>query len=183
MHFLNATHQDLKFCAWEIRMFTSNGRITTKMNKTKQNAFSFCKQNENRTKHSSRFCKSYVNLKSIFQFEIVSKMGRLFLEHMGGDRVVVCIKCDTPLTNRDSFESGNYLGSTGKAVLYAAAVNLRYSDVQERTMLTGKHFVRDVYCKTCDVKMGWTYEFAVEEGQRHKEGKVILEKAFIKECD
>lgn len=95
---------------------------------------------------------------------------------------MMCQKCDAPLTNKDSFESGNYLGSTGKAFLYTAAVNLKFSDVQERTMLTGKHYVRDVFCKVCNTKMGWTYEFAVEEAQRHKEGKVILEKSFIKEC-
>ena len=48
-------------------------------------------------------------------------------------------------------------------------------------MISGKHYVRDVYCKGCGDKVGWMYEFAVPEGQRHKEGKVILEKSFIKE--
>jgi len=48
-------------------------------------------------------------------------------------------------------------------------------------MMTGKHYVRDAYCKCCDEKVGWMYEFAVPDNQRHKEGKVILEKAFIKE--
>ena len=48
-------------------------------------------------------------------------------------------------------------------------------------MLTGKHMVRDVGCKNCTAKLGWIYEFAVEETQRYKEGKVILERALVNE--
>lgn len=108
-------------------------------------------------------------------------MGRTFIDHMGGIRVIVCIECGTPLTNRETLESGNYQGSSGKAYLFTRATNLRYSQVIERNMLTGKHFVRDVFCKKCNKQLGWMYEFAVTENQRHKEGKVILEKANIKE--
>lgn len=109
-------------------------------------------------------------------------MGRLFLDHMGGQRVILCTKCDTPLTNKENCESGAYQGSTGKAYLFTKAINIKYSEVLERNMLTGKHYVRDVFCKGCNEKLGWMYEFAVDSSQRHKEGKVILEKAFIKEC-
>ena len=50
-------------------------------------------------------------------------------------------------------------------------------------MLTGRHWVRDVYCKKCNDKLGWMYEFALEETQRYKEAHVILEKALIREKD
>ena len=40
------------------------------------------------------------------------------------------------------------------------------SEIQERQMLTGRHMVRDVSCKYCDTKLGWIYEFAMEEQQR-----------------
>ena len=78
----------------------------------------------------------------------------------------------------------------------------------DRVMLTGRHMVRDVYCKNCDAKLGWMYEFATEDNQRfstifihmsmtcplyicmsytiyvrYKEGKVILERALVQECD
>ena len=109
-------------------------------------------------------------------------MGRIFLEHMGGARVVLCNKCGTPLTNRESRESDNYQGSSGKAYLFTRAINLRYSVVRQRQMMTGSHYVRDVFCKGCSVKLGWMYEFACPTDQRHKEGKVILEKSFIKEA-
>ena len=50
-------------------------------------------------------------------------------------------------------------------------------------MLTGRHMVRDVSCKMCDVKLGWIYEFATEEAQRYKEGRVILERALVTEMN
>ena len=50
-------------------------------------------------------------------------------------------------------------------------------------MLTGRHIVRDVTCKKCDAKLGWMYEFATEDQQRYKEGRVILERAMVTEID
>ncbi len=72
-------------------------------------------------------------------------------------------------------------------------------------MLTGRHFVRDVFCKKCSAKLGWMYEYATENEQvsprvlfaakpasfslaffvfqRYKEGHVILERALISESD
>ncbi len=50
-------------------------------------------------------------------------------------------------------------------------------------MLTGRHMVRDVSCKSCDTKLGWIYEFATEENQRYKEGRVILERALVSESE
>jgi len=57
------------------------------------------------------------------------------------------------------------------------------SEVQDRVMLTGRHMVRDVSWHNCDAKLGWIYEFATEENQRYKEGRVILERALVTESD
>lgn len=108
-------------------------------------------------------------------------MGRLFLEHMGGNRVYSCDRCDTFLTNRSQLLSKSFTGTTGTAFLFNRVVNLVHSEVHDRHMLTGQHFVRDVSCKKCGVKLGWMYEFAKPSAQRFKEGKVILEQALIKE--
>lgn len=62
-------------------------------------------------------------------------------------------------------------------------VNLSYSEVQDREMLTGRHMVRDVFCKNCDTKLGWMYEYATEESQQYKEGQVILERALVTESE
>ena len=57
------------------------------------------------------------------------------------------------------------------------------SEVMDRVMLTGRHMVRDVFCKNCDAKLGWMYEFATDDNQRYKEGRVILERALVQECN
>jgi hypothetical protein len=43
--------------------------------------------------------------------------------------------------------------------------------------------VRDVSCKKCKQKLGWMYEYAMEESQKYKEGRVILERALITETE
>ncbi|OAF64822.1 hypothetical protein A3Q56_07474 [Intoshia linei] len=48
-------------------------------------------------------------------------------------------------------------------------------------MLTGRHIVRDASCINCKAKLGWFYEFANDENQRYKEGRIILERALITE--
>jgi len=110
-------------------------------------------------------------------------MGRVFLEHLGGTKLFNCANCHTNLTNRNQLISTRFTGATGRAFLFKKVVNLTFSNVQERVMLTGRHMVRDVMCKKCMAKLGWMYEFATEETQKYKEGRVILEHALINEVD
>ncbi len=110
-------------------------------------------------------------------------MGRIYLEHIGGKRLFSCAQCETHLTNRRELISTRFTGATGRAFLFNRVVNLNYSDVQDRVMLTGRHMVRDVFCKNCDSKLGWMYEFATEDSQRYKEARVILERALVVETD
>ena len=110
-------------------------------------------------------------------------MGKTFLQHPGGARLYSCAKCDTVLTNKSQLISMRFTGATGRAFLFNKVVNITFSEVQDRVMLTGRHMVRDVSCKKCDAKLGWMYEFAVEESQRYKEGRVILERALVSEAD
>ncbi|KAJ1347770.1 hypothetical protein KIN20_002921 [Parelaphostrongylus tenuis] len=110
-------------------------------------------------------------------------MGRVFIENHGGLRLVVCRFCRTYLTNRSELISSRFQGSSGSAMLFHRAWNLDYSEAQHRDMMTGKHIVRDVKCRVCHERVGWMYEFAMEESQRYKEARVILEKALIDEED
>merc|ERR1719158_1388623 len=110
-------------------------------------------------------------------------MGRHYLSHLGGFRMFCCVHCETFLTNRAELISTRFTGATGRAFLFNKVVNLNYSETQDRMMLTGRHIVRDVTCKKCDAKLGWMYEFATEDGQRYKEGRVILERAMVTEID
>ncbi|XP_075266384.1 protein yippee-like 5 [Convolutriloba macropyga] len=111
-------------------------------------------------------------------------MGRAFLTHIGtGTRCFNCKECGTNLTSRDELISTRFTGATGRAFLFSRAVNLFYSEIQERQMLTGRHMVRDVWCRNCSSKLGWIYEFATDDSQRYKEGRVILERALINEVE
>ncbi|KAG5846825.1 hypothetical protein ANANG_G00119080 [Anguilla anguilla] len=128
-------------------------------------------------------------------------MGRIFLDHIGGTRLFSCANCDTILTNRSELISTRFTGATGRAFLFNKArprptrsrrTDLRFQSythtrahthVQDRVMLTGRHMVRDVSCKNCNSKLGWIYEFATEDSQRYKEGRVILERALVRESE
>lgn len=93
---------------------------------------------------------NYITIKIVFlcshffikQLTLYSfRMGRIFLEHMGGARLFSCARCDTNLTNRMELISTRFTGATGRAFLFNRVVNLTYSDVQDRVMLTGRHMV------------------------------------------
>ena len=46
--------------------------------------------------------------------------------------------------------------------------------------MTGMHVVADVFCINCHAQVGWTYLDTVEDSQKYKVGKFILEKAKIR---
>lgn len=60
---------------------------------------------------------------------------------------------------------------SGRAFLFKRVVNLTYTHIQDRVMLTGRHMVRDVMCKKCKAKLGWMYEYATEESQKYLKQK------------
>ncbi|KAK7793539.1 hypothetical protein R5R35_002524 [Gryllus longicercus] len=108
-------------------------------------------------------------------------MGRVFLRYLGGNTVYSCASCEATLTNKDSLISTRFTGATGRAYMFKQVVNVTLGEVEQRIMMTGKHFVRDVYCIDCATKLGWFYEFTPNADQQYKEGKYILEKSFIVE--
>jgi len=110
-------------------------------------------------------------------------MGKLFLDHINGTKLYSCASCDTNLTNKGELISTRFTGATGRAYLFKKVVNLTYTHIQDRVMLTGRHMVRDVMCKNCKAKLGWMYEYAHEDSQKYKEGRVILEQALITESE
>ena len=58
-------------------------------------------------------------------------------------------------------------------------INVFRGPESEKTMMTGKHVVSDVYCVQCCMLIGWTYVKAHEKDQKYKEGKFIIEKAYM----
>lgn len=50
-------------------------------------------------------------------------------------------------------------------------------------MTTGKHRIRHLKCSGCSFCIGWTYVEAFVEEQKYKEGKFIIEKAYMIAAD
>ncbi|KAJ3211080.1 hypothetical protein HDU67_004788 [Dinochytrium kinnereticum] len=101
------------------------------------------------------------------------------------DRVLGCSECKTHLSTQNEILSKQFQGAKGKAYLFLALLTFRFNIIEgrpeDRTMTTGLHTVRDIYCLCCHSIVGWKYDKAYEESQRYKEGKFILEKASFRE--
>lgn len=52
---------------------------------------------------------------------------------------------------------------------------------QTKDLRTGRHKTRDIYCNVCNngVAIGWKYIMAEMDSQKYKEGKFILERAYL----
>ena len=133
------------------------------------------------------------------------KMGRIFIQHMGGTRLFSCASCETVLTNRDELIStrcdiqrtASHCNTDLTIIIStqgsleppgAPSCSTRWSTsstvkcrigwcslegtwLGEVIWLSGMcpnilFCNRDVYCKNCDSKLGWMYEFATEDNQR-----------------
>ena len=53
-------------------------------------------------------------------------MGRVHLEHLGGEEVFICTKCKTYLTNIENLMSDHFVGVHGTAKLFRKVVNVTH---------------------------------------------------------
>ncbi|GFU85348.1 protein yippee-like 5 [Trichonephila clavipes] len=108
-------------------------------------------------------------------------MGVLFCEHLGGRMVYKCVNCSTYLTHRGKLVSTRFTSSNGPAWLFKKVVNVYHDDAVSKNMVTGRHIVRNVYCKGCAERLGWFYEMTFTHGQEYKEASTILEAHLIRQ--
>ncbi|CDJ64102.1 yippee-like protein, putative [Eimeria necatrix] len=106
-------------------------------------------------------------------------MGRLFKEWLTCHKVYICRQCHSHLAARSQLASRQFRGRTGPAWLFNRASNVSEGQCEDRVMTTGKHTIVDIYCNDCGTNVGWRYRFAVQDSQKYKEGKYILEKALL----
>lgn len=106
-------------------------------------------------------------------------MGRPFKEYLTGDRLYSCIQCRSHTADHNDMISKAFQGRHGRAYLFNSVVNVTVGPKEDRMLITGLHTVADISCSTCGNVLGWKYISAVEESQRYKEGKYILEKARV----
>ncbi|EON65534.1 hypothetical protein W97_04772 [Coniosporium apollinis CBS 100218] len=109
-----------------------------------------------------------------------------------------CARCLTDLAPSSSIISKGFTGRHGRAYLVSPpttaqllTLGIRPSSIAQRDqgnlvnthvhkavprqLVTGAHTVADISCAVCGSVVGWKYVDAVEEGQRYKVGKFILE--------
>ncbi|KAI9346793.1 hypothetical protein DFJ73DRAFT_837591, partial [Zopfochytrium polystomum] len=53
-----------------------------------------------------------------------------------------------------------FQGQHGKAYLFNRVCNVLTGPPETRTMTTGIHVVRDIYCSSCQATVGWKYDLA-----------------------
>ena len=110
-------------------------------------------------------------------------MGKLFLDYLNTSHIYTCKTCGVHLSNQTELMSKDFWAGSGKAYLYNAVSNVYNGIAEERMLRTGLHSVCDIFCKSCNIKIGWKYEWALEQDQKYKEGKFILERNLISKIE
>jgi len=113
-------------------------------------------------------------------FQVHDENGRPMSDENGRPMVrecktVECVNCNTPFSHEGHIVSKSFTSANGPAFLFDKCVNIKIGKIKKQTMITGEHIVREVSCKHCEVKLGWTYEFAFTPREIYKEGKTVLE--------
>eukprot|EP01117_Protostelium_nocturnum_P011735 TRINITY_DN4278_c0_g1_i3.p1 TRINITY_DN4278_c0_g1~~TRINITY_DN4278_c0_g1_i3.p1 ORF type:complete len:117 (-),score=25.55 TRINITY_DN4278_c0_g1_i3:496-846(-) len=106
-------------------------------------------------------------------------MGRVFKRFLSGDTVWTCSKCNCHLAHSEERLSKAFNGRHGRAFLFNDVVNVFNGEEESRTFSSGKFLVSDIKCVDCCVVVGWKYEEAMDESQKFKVGKFILERTLI----
>lgn len=108
-----------------------------------------------------------------------NNMGLAYNVYLNSGKIYGCRNCKTHLANHEDIISRNFRGQHGKAYLFNSVVNVETGDAGERNMTTGRHVVRDIYCRQCKEVVGWKYDKAYEPSEKYKEGKFILEAELL----
>ncbi|EPB88909.1 peptidylprolyl isomerase [Mucor circinelloides 1006PhL] len=99
--------------------------------------------------------------------------------YLTSTHIFSCNSCHCHLIDQKSIISRNFQGRNGPAYLVDSVSNVTIGAKEERMLLTGIHTVADIVCNQCHVKIGWKYLRALEEPQKYKEGKYIVEKSRV----
>ena len=83
-------------------------------------------------------------------------MGRLSLIYLDHQFLYIC-PCGTHLSDCDEIISKDYRGSSGTAYLFNKVYNFTAGMLEDRPMSSGLHTVCDIYCVSCQSRIGWKY--------------------------
>jgi Yippee zinc-binding/DNA-binding /Mis18, centromere assembly len=103
-------------------------------------------------------------------------MGKDFFVYLDSANIYVCKGCKVHFSCKSLVISKNFTGKFGRAFLVQKMSNVVEGPDEEKMLLTGVHVIRDIFCKSCNSYVGWSYVKAYEFNERYKEGKYIMER-------
>lgn len=96
-------------------------------------------------------------------------------------QIIICKECSSHLCLSSLIISDSFSGSSGPAYLVDRIINyVLDGDVEETQMKTGVYLIKKVKCHQCLTTIGWTYKKSFKYSESYKEGKFVIEKAFLK---
>ena len=119
-------------------------------------------------------CKTHLSCHHSLVSKVISIAFLVYIVKI--DAHLLTLTLTHSLTLTQSFQ-GHY----GRAWLFNTVFNIQEGPAEERSMTTGLHTVKDIFCVRCGKVIGWKYEKAFEESQKYKEGKYILERMMLTE--
>lgn len=95
-------------------------------------------------------------------------------------QIIICKQCSSHLCLSKLIVSDSFCGSSGPAYLVENLINCTTEPALEETqMKTGLYLIKKVKCHQCLTTLGWKYKKAFSYRESYKEGKFVIEKAYI----
>ncbi|KAL3536678.1 hypothetical protein ACH5RR_000044 [Cinchona calisaya] len=94
-------------------------------------------------------------------------------------RLYCCFKCRNVIAIQDDIVAKDFVAGKFRAFLFSHVANVMNGPAVDRTMITGRHKVSDVWCSDCLEKLGWKYEKVYAEAHSYKLGKTVLIRSKI----
>lgn len=99
-------------------------------------------------------------------------------------QIIICKECSGHLCLSNLIISDSFSGSSGPAYLVDKLINYVTEDkIEETEMKTGTYLIKKVRCKQCNTIFGWTYKKSFLYRESYKEGKFVIERAYLKLID
>lgn len=95
-------------------------------------------------------------------------------------KIITCKGCSSHLCMSSMVVSDNFTGASGAAYLVDRVINVELNPVvQESEMTTGHYLISKAHCHQCKVQLGWKYHKAFLFQEKYKEGKFVIERAYL----
>lgn len=95
-------------------------------------------------------------------------------------QIILCKQCSCHLCLSNLIISDSFTGGSGQAYLVDKLINFTLDEkVEESQMKTGRYLIRKVRCHQCNTILGWTYKKSFDYRESYKEGKFVIERAYL----